>query len=106
MARALLRGKEGNPGRHLVIDCSTISPIGSQNIAAEAKKKNVRMVDAPVGGGVPAAEQGALTLMVGADDEKDYQSALPHLELMGAKIVYCGKNGAGLASKLCNNLIL
>lgn len=89
----------------LVLDCSTIDPNASRDVAAAAKDAGVRMVDAPVSGGVGAAEAGTLTFMVGGAEE-DFTAASEVLKDMGANIVHCGGSGMGQVAKLCNNLIL
>ena len=89
----------------LIIDCSTIDPIASQNLAAEAISKELRMIDAPVSGGVTGAAAGTLTFMVGGSED-DVARGTPTLDRMGAKIIHCGENGAGGVTKLCNNLSL
>lgn len=52
------------------------------------------MVDAPVSGGVPAAEAGTLTFMVGGSDS-DFDEASKLLSHMGQNIVHCGSVGMG-----------
>lgn len=58
------------------------------------RRHQVRMVDAPVSGGVGGAEAGTLTFMVGGSDD-NFAAAKPILECMGANIVHCGDNGTG-----------
>ncbi len=89
----------------LIIDCSTIDPIASQSLAAEAAKLGLSMIDAPVSGGVTGAAKGTLTFMVGGS-EQTLATATPVLKRMGAKIVHCGPAGSGGVTKLCNNLSL
>ena len=47
------------------IDCSSINPMASREIAAELAKHGIDMLDAPVSGGEPKAIDGTLSLMVG-----------------------------------------
>jgi 3-hydroxyisobutyrate dehydrogenase len=89
----------------LLIDCSTIDPIASASLATEAAAHGLRMIDAPVSGGVTGAAAGTLTFMVGGSGD-NVESATPTLERMGAKIIHCGDAGAGGVTKLCNNLSL
>jgi 3-hydroxyisobutyrate dehydrogenase len=49
----------------LVIDCSTVAPENSRRLAAEANKRGLHFVDAPVSGGVAAAAAGTLAFMCG-----------------------------------------
>ena len=52
----------------LIVDCSTIDPIVTRELALEAKEKGLEMIDAPVSGGVGGAQNGTLTFMVGGSD--------------------------------------
>jgi 3-hydroxyisobutyrate dehydrogenase-like beta-hydroxyacid dehydrogenase len=88
----------------LVIDTSTIAPKAVQAIAARLEQGGVGFVDAPVSGSSPKAEDGTLTIMVGASNE-DYERALPLLESMGELIVHCGPRGHGQMVKLLNNTL-
>ncbi|RYR12330.1 hypothetical protein Ahy_B04g069874 isoform D [Arachis hypogaea] len=63
------------------------------------------MLDAPVSGGVIAAEAGTLTFMVGGSEEV-FAAAKPLFFSMGKGAIYCGGAGNGSAAKICNNLAL
>ncbi|KAM4101377.1 hypothetical protein ACB094_05G139000 [Castanea mollissima] len=63
------------------------------------------MLDAPVSGGVLAAEAGTLTFMVGGSEEA-FLAAKPLFLSMGKNTIYCGKAGNGSAAKICNNLAM
>ena len=63
------------------------------------------MVDAPVSGGIAAAEAGTLTFMVGGTDDA-FERARPFLEQMGKAVIHAGDAGAGQAAKICNNMLL
>jgi len=89
----------------LLIDCSTIAPTASQELAVEAKRAGARVLDAPVSGGTMGAEQGTLTFMVGGDSAA-LKLAQPLFDAMGQRAVHCGPAGTGQAAKLCNNLAL
>lgn len=89
----------------LYIDCSSIDITTTQNLHKEAHQMCMNMLDAPVSGGVTAAEAGTLTFMVGGS-EQDFTRALPILKTMGKKIVHAGPGGLGQAAKICNNLLL
>jgi 3-hydroxyisobutyrate dehydrogenase len=93
-----------NPGT-LLIDCSTIDVDSARAVAAEAEKKGLFMVDAPVSGGVGGATAGTLTFMVGGTAQA-FQRAEPILSKMGKTIVHAGGAGTGQAAKICNNMIL
>jgi 3-hydroxyisobutyrate dehydrogenase len=89
----------------ILIDCSTIDPIVSKSLSEEAAILGMRMLDAPVSGGVTGAAAGTLTFMVGGQEEY-LNAAMPILKSMGARVVHCGGPGAGGTTKLCNNLAL
>jgi 3-hydroxyisobutyrate dehydrogenase len=93
------------PTTAILIDCSTIDVGTAREIAREAQAQNYQMVDAPVSGGIAAAEAGTLTFMVGGADEA-YKRAEPLLEIMGKAVIHAGGTGAGQAAKICNNMLL
>ncbi len=88
----------------LLVDSSTIDVATAQEVAAAAKARGFRMIDAPVSGGVTGAENATLTFMVGGD-AADLDTVRPQLEAMGAKVVHCGPSGMGEAAKICNNMV-
>jgi len=88
----------------LFIDCSTIGPTTTRSIGAALAEREFRMLDAPVTGSSPRAQDGTLTIMVGGERE-DYEVAEPLLETMGAMIVYAGPLGQGQMVKLINNAV-
>jgi 3-hydroxyisobutyrate dehydrogenase len=63
------------------------------------------MVDAPVSGGIAAAEGGTLTFMVGGSGEA-FARAEPFLARMGKAVIHAGTPGSGQAAKICNNMLL
>ena len=87
----------------LILDMSTISPKGTDEIAAECKKKQLQFVDAPVGRLVSHAISGESLFMVGCDDEKDFERVQPLLNAMGTSIIRCGIVGTGIRAKVVNN---
>jgi 3-hydroxyisobutyrate dehydrogenase-like beta-hydroxyacid dehydrogenase len=88
----------------LVIDMSTIAPKAVHAIAERLSEGGVGFIDAPVSGSSPKAEDGTLTIMVGASND-DFDRALPLLESMGELIVHCGPLGHGQMVKLLNNTL-
>jgi 3-hydroxyisobutyrate dehydrogenase-like beta-hydroxyacid dehydrogenase len=105
---AVLEGPEGalagcRPGA-LAIDMSTVDPGTSRAMAARARALGLRYLEAPVTGGVGAAEQGTLTIMVGGTPE-DFAAAKPLLGTMGRKVLHAGPMGCGSVLKLSANLV-
>jgi 3-hydroxyisobutyrate dehydrogenase-like beta-hydroxyacid dehydrogenase len=86
----------------LCIDMSTIAPSDTRRIAASLAERGVRMIDAPVTGSAPRAEDGTLTIMVGGA-AADFARAGAVLETMGELIVHVGELGQGEMLKLINN---
>ena len=58
----------------LLVDCSTISPFDTLHFGERLKSENgLEFVDAPVSGGVPGAENGTLTFMIGSKNEELFE---------------------------------
>ncbi len=93
------------PTPTILIDCSTIDVGTAREEIAKAQGQGYAMVDAPVSGGIAAAEAGTLTFMVGGTPEA-FERARPFLELMGKAVIHAGGPGAGQAAKICNNMLL
>jgi len=89
----------------LLIDCSTIDVATARDMAAEAARRRVEMLDAPVSGGTAGAAAATLTFMVGGSEE-GFARAEPLLSAMGRAVIHAGAAGAGQAAKICNNMIL
>jgi 3-hydroxyisobutyrate dehydrogenase len=89
----------------LLIDCSTIDVATARAVATDAAAKGFEMVDAPVSGGIAAANGGTLTFMVGGT-AAGFAQAEPILAKMGKAVIHAGDAGAGQAAKICNNMIL
>ena len=93
------------PASALLLDCSTIDVATARLVADQASAGGYAMVDAPVSGGIAAANGGTLTFMVGGDPEA-FARAEPILAAMGKAVIHAGAAGAGQAAKICNNMIL
>ncbi|MEF9988709.1 MAG: 2-hydroxy-3-oxopropionate reductase [Christensenella sp.] len=89
----------------IIVDMSSISPIASQEIAAECDKKGVVLLDAPVSGGEPKAVEGTLAIMVGGD-EATFKKVEEMLLVMGSSAVLVGEVGSGNVTKLANQIIV
>lgn len=93
------------PTDALLLDCSTIDVGTARKITAAADEAGYEMVDAPVSGGIAAANGGTLTFMVGGTDSA-FARAEPILSAMGKAVIHAGASGAGQAAKICNNMLL
>jgi 3-hydroxyisobutyrate dehydrogenase len=89
----------------LMLDCSTIDVETARGLAAQAEAAQLGFVDAPVSGGIAAADAGTLTFMVGGTPEA-FAAAQPILAVMGKAIIHAGPAGSGQAAKICNNMLL
>ena len=93
------------PAGALLLDCSTIDVDTARKVCTAATAAGYEMVDAPVSGGIAAANGGTLTFMVGGTDAA-FARAEPILAAMGKAVIHAGASGAGQAAKICNNMIL
>jgi 3-hydroxyisobutyrate dehydrogenase len=89
----------------VLIDCSTIDVATARALGEASAARGLLMVDAPVSGGVAAAQGGTLTFMVGGPDAA-FARAEPILKAMGRAVIHAGGPGAGQAAKICNNMLL
>lgn len=88
----------------LFIDMSTIAPADARRIGGALRDQGHTLVDAPVTGSSPRAEDGTLTIMAGGETA-DVERARPALEAMGTTIVHVGELGHGQIIKLINNAV-
>ena len=89
----------------LIIDFSSIRPDVTADLAARARERGFRYLDAPVSGGEAGARNAALSIMVGGSAD-DFQAAKPILDVVGGTVVHVGPNGAGQTVKAANQLIV
>jgi 3-hydroxyisobutyrate dehydrogenase-like beta-hydroxyacid dehydrogenase len=87
----------------IFVDLSTNAPSMVRRLADELAAQGIRMLDAPVSGGVEGAEAGTLSIMVGGDAAV-FEAVKPVLGAMGTKLFHCGGIGSGSVVKLCNNI--
>lgn len=89
----------------VVLEMSTIGPTAVGELAAEALRRDVLVLDAPVSGSVTLAETAQLFAMVGGD-ERAYERARPVLDAMTKGHLHLGSSGAGAAMKLALNAMI
>lgn len=95
----------GDRALRLCIDLSTTGPATEREIAAELASAGIALIDAPVSGGVLAAERGELTLMAACPGAQLEQAAAP-LDCLAARIFHVGEEpGMGQLAKVINNLL-
>jgi 3-hydroxyisobutyrate dehydrogenase-like beta-hydroxyacid dehydrogenase len=105
---AVLLGDSGAAGAlgegGICIDMSTIAPSAALRIGERLRERGLSLVDAPVTGSRPRAEDGTLTIMVGAE-ERDFERARPLLDAMGRLVVRVGPPGHGAMTKVIANTV-
>ena len=95
---------EGLQKGSTVIDMSSSSPVGTREVGDLLKSRGIRMIDAPVSGGVKRAVTGELAIMVGGE-AATLEACRPVLEKLGTQIFHAGPLGAGHAIKALNNYV-
>ncbi len=89
----------------IFVDHTTASADVARELHAEAKKRGLGFVDAPVSGGQAGAENGVLTVMCGGDDE-DYKKAEPLIANYARMCRNLGPAGSGQLAKMCNQIAI
>ena len=89
----------------ILVEMSTISPATAREEFAAAQEKGIAMLDAPVAGSTPQAEEGSLIIFVGGDPAI-YERCGPLFAAVGKAAHYMGPSGSGATMKLINNTLL
>lgn len=89
----------------LVVDATTSRPDLARRIWEEARKRDLRALDAPVSGGDLGARNATLSIMVGGA-EQDFEEARPLLAVLGRTVVRQGPAGAGQHAKMVNQIVV
>lgn len=92
------------PSSAILVEMSSARSATVEEVAAAYSGKGVRVLDAPVSGGVTGAEEGKLTIMCGGEAAV-LETVRPLLEIMGSKIHLVGGMGAGKNLKAVNNML-
>lgn len=89
----------------VIVDSTTIDPATSKLVRAEASRRGVDILAAPVSGNPKVVKSGRLTV-VASGPKTAYEKALPHLENFGRKVTYVGTEDEARLVKICHNLML
>lgn len=89
----------------IAIDMTTSQPSLAVEIAAEARRRGVAALDAPVSGGDVGAREARLSIMVGGDAAA-FERALPLFRCMGKTITHMGGAGQGQHAKMVNQILI
>lgn len=105
---AVLLGEDGllahaKPGTVIAVH-STVRQATILRLAETARDHGVTLIDAPITGGAGGAQNGTLCYMVGGD-AATVEKVTPVFMTSAQKVVHAGDLGAGIALKLCNNLM-
>jgi len=103
VVEALLSRPGVQPG--LIVDSTTISPIGAERIRARAAERGTAMLAAPVSGNPKVAASGRLTIAASGPADA-WELARPYLELLCRKVTYVGEGESARLVKVCHNLML
>ncbi len=95
---------EGAHQGTVIIDMSSIDPIATRELSADALEAGMRWLDCPLSGGAPKALEGKLTVMVGGDPA-DFAKAKPILDDLCQNLTLMGPSGAGQTTKLINQVL-
>ena len=89
----------------LLIDMSSSDPLGTRELGTELQSHGLKLMDAPVSGGLAGARDGTLTIMMGGDDADSIERARPVLACLGKRLFETGPLGSGHAMKALNNFV-
>ncbi len=107
--RSVVLGDDGvlasmKPGS-ILVDHTTTSAELARELAQACNDKGVHFIDAPVSGGQAGAENGALTIMCGGDEEV-FETLSPVFDTYGKQAVLLGENGQGQRCKMVNQICI
>src|SRR5271167_3555983 len=89
----------------LIIDLSTVNPEISRELSRLGSERGVPVIDVTMSGSTPVAEQGALTLFGGGNQEC-FAAAESIFRVIARKYFYLGPSGSGATMKLVVNTLL
>jgi 3-hydroxyisobutyrate dehydrogenase-like beta-hydroxyacid dehydrogenase len=96
---------EGMAPGAVFVDHTTVSAEVTRELAAEARRRGLDFVDAPVSGGEEGAKRGALTVMAGGS-EAAFRRVEPLLACYAVRAVRLGPSGAGQLAKMVNQICI
>ena len=89
----------------LLVDCSTVSVQGAEEVRRRAQTVGTQMLAAPVSGNPKVARAGRLSI-VASGPRDGFDAALPYLKLLGRSVTYVGEGEVARLVKICHNLLL
>jgi 3-hydroxyisobutyrate dehydrogenase-like beta-hydroxyacid dehydrogenase len=88
----------------VVVVMSTVPAETVVELHEALRPRGVRVLDAPISGGVLRAEQGTLSVMAGGD-VGDLEVIRPVLSAIASEVFHCGPVGSGATLKIVNNIL-
>ena len=89
----------------IIVDHTTASAEIARTYFAKLQNRNVAFLDAPISGGQAGAENGALSIMIGGE-ENDFEVVKPVLQSYGKAIELIGPSGSGQIAKMINQICI
>ncbi len=89
----------------IVVDLGTSSVTQTRDFATQLQAKGAAWADAPIARTRQAAQDGTLSVMVGATPEL-YAAIEPLIRCFATDVTRCGGTGAGQVTKILNNMVL
>ena len=107
--RSVVLGADGafagmEPGA-VFVDHTTASASVARELSAEAQKRGLQFIDAPVSGGQAGAVNGALTVMCGGD-AATFERVKPVAMAFSRAFTLIGESGAGQLAKMVNQICI
>ncbi|MFA3920733.1 NAD(P)-dependent oxidoreductase [Ruegeria hyattellae] len=107
--RAVCTGAEAafaamQPGA-IFVDHTTVSAKVTRELSKAGKERGLGFVDAPISGGQAGAENGALSIMCGGEEDT-YAQAEPVMSVYARICRRIGDSGAGQMTKMCNQIAI
>jgi 3-hydroxyisobutyrate dehydrogenase len=89
----------------VAVDLGTSSVSQTRDFAGQLQAKGAAWADAPIARTRQAAQDGTLSVMVGATKEL-YAAIAPLIRCFATDVTHCGDVGAGQVTKILNNMVL
>jgi len=107
--RAVTTGERGafagmKPGA-IFVDHTTASAAVARELSAEASRRGLQFIDAPVSGGNLGAVNGVLTVMCGGDAAA-FATIQPVAMAFSKAVTLLGESGAGQLAKMVNQICI
>lgn len=89
----------------IVVDLGTSSVELTRDFARQLEGKGAAWIDAPIARTRQAAQDGTLSVMVGASPQL-FETVVSLIRCFATEVTLCGGTGAGQVTKILNNMVL